>query len=116
MLSHRLDRGVLVLTVLEDPGIGGRAELAAGITAFVRLHQPAPVHVIIGDRAAAPATVSAVLRAHRQCEELGVTMSAATRDPAVRRLLEAGAVSGEARFAVRPRIGTAISTGDEAAA
>lgn len=39
MLSHRLDHGVLVLTVQEDPGIGGRAELAADIVAFVQAHR-----------------------------------------------------------------------------
>lgn len=116
MLSHRLDRGVLVLTVQEDPGIGGRAELVAGITAFVRVYRPAPVLVIIDDRAATPATVSAVLRAHRQCEELGVPMSAATRDAAVRRLLEANAVSGRSRLVVHPHLDTAVSAADEAAA
>ncbi|MFI2780418.1 hypothetical protein [Streptomyces sp. ALB3] len=116
MLSHRLDRGVLVLTVQEDPGIGGRAELAAGITAFVRAYQPAPVLVVIGDPAATPATASAVLRAHRQCEELGVPMSVATPSTPVRRLLEANAASGGARLVVHPHVDMAISAAYEAAA
>ncbi|MFC9945655.1 hypothetical protein [Streptomyces pratensis] len=116
MLSHRLDRGVLVLTVHEDPGIDGRAELAAGMTSYMRDYQPARVLVIIDDPAATPATASAVLRAHRQCDELGVLMSAATRSAPVRRLLEANAASGGARLVVHPHIDVAMSAAYEAAA
>ncbi|MFH8755713.1 hypothetical protein [Streptomyces atroolivaceus] len=110
MLSHRVDHGVLVLTVQEDPGIGGRAELTSGITAFVRAYQPAPVLVVIEEPAATPATASAVLRAHRHCDELGVLMSVATHSAPVRRLLEANACSGGTRLVVHPCIDTAVGS------
>ncbi|MFC8225253.1 hypothetical protein [Streptomyces sp. NPDC057287] len=116
MLSHRLERGVLVLTVQEDPGIGGRAELASEIVAFMRAHRPAPVLVVIDEPAATPATASAVLRAHRQCGTWGVLMSAATHSAPVRRLLEASADSGGARLVVHPRVDVAISAAFKAAA
>ncbi|MFB8025438.1 hypothetical protein ACFQ6U_34985 [Streptomyces sp. NPDC056465] len=117
MLSHRLDRGVLVLTVMEDPGIGGRAELAAEIVAFVHRHRPGPVLVVIEEPAATPATASAVLRAHRQCGTWGVLMSAATHSAPVRRLLEASAAdAGGARLVVHPGVDAAISAAYEEAA
>ncbi|MEU9360422.1 hypothetical protein AB0D35_20190 [Streptomyces sp. NPDC048301] len=109
MLSHRFERGVLVLTVREDPGIGGRAELSSEIVAFLQAHRPSPVLVVIEEAAATPATASAVLRAHRQCGAWGVLMSVATASSAVRRLLEASADVGGARLAVHQSLDSAFN-------
>ncbi|WP_329042824.1 hypothetical protein OHT61_31275 [Streptomyces sp. NBC_00178] len=116
MLSHRREHDVLVLTVHEDPGISGRAELADTIMDFVRAFQPAPVLLVIDDAAATPATASAVLRAHRLCADLDVLFSAATHNASVRRLLEDNAGSRGAALVVHPRVDVAIDTAYSAAA
>ncbi|WP_327111271.1 hypothetical protein OG206_01360 [Streptomyces sp. NBC_01341] len=110
MLSHRREHDVLVLTVHEDPGIGGRAELAENITDFVRAFQPAPVVVVTDDAAATPATASAVLRAHRRCGDLNVLFSAVTHSASVRRLLEDNADSRGPGLVVHGRADVAVDT------
>ncbi|MEU0134520.1 hypothetical protein ABZ172_10860 [Streptomyces sp. NPDC006296] len=89
MLRHRFDHDVLVITVVDDPGVTGRAGLAADIMDLVQVHRHAPVLLVVDGAAATPATVSAVLRVHRQCGDLETPLSVATRDAATRRLLEA---------------------------
>ncbi|KQZ19986.1 MULTISPECIES: hypothetical protein [Streptomyces] len=116
MLSHRREHDVLVLTVREDPGINGRAELATRIMDFTQAYQPSPVLVVINDGAASPATASAVLRAHRQCSDLNVLFSVATHDAPVRRLLEDNADSRGARLVVHPRVDVALESAYAAAA
>ncbi|MFE7753291.1 hypothetical protein [Streptomyces sp. NPDC057428] len=107
MLSHRRENDVLVLTVHEDPGIGGRAALATAIEDFVRAFQPSPVLIVIDDAAATPATASAVLRARRRCGDLDVLFSASTHNASIRRLLEDNADSLGPGPVVHPRIDVA---------
>jgi hypothetical protein len=116
MLSYRLEHEVLVITVEEDPGIGGRAALASRITDLVDAHRPSPVVVVIGERAAGSAAVSAVLRAHQFCGRLGVLMSVVTHSAPLRRLLAADADSRGLRLVVHARMDTAISSSFAAAA
>ncbi|UYQ60231.1 hypothetical protein [Streptomyces peucetius] len=116
MLSHALDRGVLVVTVHQDPGISRRAELATRISSLVHAHKPAPVVIVLEDHAATNAAVSAVLRAHRLCSHLDTLMSVATHSAPARRLLEANADAGSHRLVVHSRIDIAISAANTAAA
>lgn len=115
MLSHTLEREVLVITVDHDPGIDGRAALAAHLTDLVDAHQPAPVVVVLTDRAGG-AAVSAVLRAHQRCGRLGVLMSVVAHSAPVRRLLEDNADTSGPRLVVHARVDTAITTAFTAAA
>ncbi|MGM0357253.1 hypothetical protein [Streptomyces sp. ECR3] len=115
MLSHALERGVLVLTVHRDPGPTGRAALAAEIGNLVHAYRPRPVVVVLEEPAAGPATVGAVLRAHRLCSGLGVLMSASAHSAPARRLLEEGADTGGCRLVVHARRDTAIAAAFAAA-
>ncbi|WP_256332937.1 hypothetical protein [Streptomyces sp. 2131.1] len=108
MLSHAFNEGVLVCTVQEDPRIQRRAELANLILDLARVHQPAPVVVVIDDAAATPATASAILRARSQCTELGVVLSVASHSAPLRRLLQDGEDPTLTRLVIHTRIDTAI--------
>lgn len=116
MLSYRLEHEVLVITVEQDPGIGGRAGLASRITDLVDAHRPSPVVVVIDDRAAGSAAASAVLRAHRFCARLGILMSVVTHSAPLRRLLEADGSTRGHRLVVHARTDTAIAGSFAAAA
>ncbi|MFF5255938.1 hypothetical protein ACFY4K_28365 [Streptomyces leeuwenhoekii] len=116
MLSHALERGVLVITVPSDPGIDGRALLLEKIDDLVRAHRPAPVVIVLDEPAAQGAAVSVVLRAHRLCGRLGVPLSVATQSAPARRLLEAGADTGGTRLVVHARADTAVTAAAFAAA
>jgi hypothetical protein len=116
MLSHVLERGVLVVTVHQDPGVTRRTELATRICSLMQAYRPAPVVIILADVAATSASVSAVLRSHRLCGRLGTLMSVATHSAPARRLLEANADSGSPRLVIHSRIDIAISTATTAAA
>ncbi|MBQ1097579.1 hypothetical protein KBY55_16135 [Streptomyces sp. b94] len=116
MLSHTLEHGVLVITVGQDPGIDGRATLTTRITNLVDAHQPTPVVIVLTERAAGPASVSAVLRAHQWCRRLGVLICVVTHSAPVRRLLENNSGSSGPRLVVHARVDTAITTAFTAAA
>ncbi|MFD7392035.1 hypothetical protein ACFV46_26595 [Streptomyces sp. NPDC059852] len=94
MLSHTVERGVLVITVLEDPGIGGRAALLTQIS----------------EPAATEAAVSVVLRVHRLCSHLDLVTFVATHSAPARRLLDANADTHGIRMVIHARAHTAIET------
>ncbi|MGC0337882.1 hypothetical protein [Streptomyces sp. SLBN-8D4] len=110
MLSHSLEQGVLVITVHDDPGIGGRAALLAEISSLVHAHKPTPVVLVLDEPASSGAAVSAVLRAHRMCSVLGVFMSVATHSFPARRLLEVNADTTGIRLVIHAGAETAVST------
>ncbi|MFF0854555.1 hypothetical protein ACFYVM_26420 [Streptomyces sp. NPDC003280] len=109
-VSHSLDRGVLVVTVHDDPGTGGRTALHERIGALVEGHRPVSLVVVLGDDAEADAAVGAVLRSHRLCSRLGLVMSVAAHSAPVRRLLEANADPDGTRLVIHARADTAIAT------
>lgn len=110
MLSHTIEQGVLVITVLRDPGISGRAPVSETISDLVHAHRPGPVVLVLDEAAAGPAAVSTVLRAHRMCSHLGILMSIATHSAAARRLLETHPYTGGHRPLVHARTDTAVTT------
>lgn len=116
MLSHTIEHGVLVITVDQDPGISGRARVSETVSDLVHAHRPAPVVIVLDDRAAGTAAVSAVLRAHRMCSHLGILMSIATHSAPARRLLEANACTDGTRPVIHARKDIAIVTALDAAA
>lgn len=115
LLSHSLDRGVLVVTVHRDPGVGGRAELLTRITGLVEAYRPAPLVVVLGEPATR-AAVGVLLRVHRLCSRLGVLMSVATHSAPTRRALEAEADPAGTRLVVHARTDTAVAAAYAAAA
>ncbi|MEU9570997.1 hypothetical protein AB0D62_14075 [Streptomyces massasporeus] len=116
MLSHSLDHGVIVVTVHEDPGVGGRATLVEKISDLVQAYRPAPVVIVLDEPAARGPVVSAVLRVHRLCGGLGTLLSVATHSAPTRRALEADADTGGTRLVVHARVDTAVSAAFAAAA
>ncbi|MEU1889592.1 hypothetical protein [Streptomyces pristinaespiralis] len=84
------------------------------ISSIVHAHNPAPVVIVLDDEAATSASVSAVLRAHGLCCDLGTLMSVAHSAPA-RRLLEANADTSRPHLVIHARIDIAISAACAAA-
>ncbi|MFD9461251.1 hypothetical protein [Streptomyces sp. NPDC060027] len=109
MLTHALERGVLILTLDDDPSPKGRDVLATYISDLVHVHAPTPVVIVLGGEATAT-VISAVLRAHRLCSELGVLMSVATLSAAVRRSLETQTAADGPRLVIHARADIAIAT------
>uniref|UniRef100_UPI0031D84EDC hypothetical protein n=1 Tax=Streptomyces hawaiiensis TaxID=67305 RepID=UPI0031D84EDC len=109
MLSHSFDRGVLVITVHRDPGIGGRATLLTRIGDLVQAYRPAPVVIVLDEPAARSAVVSVVLRVHHLCSRLCRLMSVATHSAPVRRALEADADTCGTRLVIHARADTAVA-------
>ncbi|MER7481647.1 hypothetical protein ABTX60_29130 [Streptomyces sp. NPDC126510] len=109
MLSHSLDHGVLVITVHQDPGIGGRATLLTRISDLVQAYRPAPVVIVLDEPAARSAVVSVVLRVHHLCSRTGTLMSVATHSAPVRRTLETDADTAGTRLVVHARADTAVA-------
>lgn len=116
LLSHSLDRGVLVITIHQDPGVGGRAALLTKISDLVQAFRPAPVVVLLDEPAAQDAVVSVVLRVHRLCSRLGTLMSVATHSAPTRRALEADADTVGTRLVVHAHADTAVAAAFAAAA
>ncbi|MET8454655.1 hypothetical protein [Streptomyces sp. NPDC005209] len=110
MIRHSVEHGVLVITVHDDPGIGGRATLLTQISDLVLGHQPASLVIILNEPAATDAAVNVVLRAHRLCNRLGLVMSVTTHSAPVRRSLEANADTNGTRLVIYARADTAIAT------
>ncbi|MEU9671155.1 hypothetical protein AB0J81_29310 [Streptomyces bobili] len=111
MMSHVLDQDVLVITVHDDPGIGGRAALLAEISDLIEVLLPSSVVIVLDEAATTEATVGVILRAHRLCDRLGLVMSVATHSAPARRLLdEANAETGGIRLIIHARADIAIAT------
>lgn len=110
LLTHAREQGVLVMSVHHDPGVDGRAALLTEITDLVHACKPAPVVIILEDRAATGAALSVVLRAHQLCSGLGIMMSVATHSAMARRMLQTSAEAGGIRLVVHARADTAITT------
>ncbi|MEU7423114.1 hypothetical protein [Streptomyces sp. NPDC040750] len=110
MLSHVFERGVLVVTVHEDPGISGRALLLTRISELVEAHRQAHVVVVLDEPAAVATTVSVVLRVHHLCRDLGVLLHVATGSAAARRVLEANADTHGDPLGVHADVDTAVAS------
>ncbi|MET7439401.1 hypothetical protein [Streptomyces sp. NPDC005568] len=71
MLSHTIERGVLMITPDAATDTGERTALAAHISDLVHTYQPFPVVIVLEGPATGSATVDAVVEAHRACAHLG---------------------------------------------
>lgn len=116
MVSHAFEEGVLVVTLHSATDVGRRSALSQEISDLVHAYRPSPVVVVLEEPATGGVTVSAVLKAHRMCNDLGVLMSVATHSAPARRLLEANADTVGTRLVVHARTDTAILSALSAAA
>ncbi|MEU8951040.1 hypothetical protein [Streptomyces sp. NPDC048489] len=107
MLTHSLERGVLVLKLDDNPSAGDRDSLARYICDLINAHSPAPVVIIIG-RAASQLVVAAVIEAHRMSSKLKVLVGVATSNASIRRALEAANDFFRPRIVVHARTDVAM--------
>ncbi|MGW7265204.1 hypothetical protein [Streptomyces sp. NPDC054842] len=116
LLSHTIERGVLLITPGAATDTEEKAALAAHISDLVHTYQPFPVVIVLEGPAAAGATVDAVVEAHQACAHLGVLVSVTADNAPARRRLEAGADPEGARLVVHARVDTAVAAAYAAAA
>lgn len=76
VISHTLRDGVLRVTLLRDLDVTTRAAAALEIEALVASNRPGQVLVELPTPTPSPATLSALARAHRMCESMGIPLSA----------------------------------------
>ncbi|WP_326782125.1 hypothetical protein OG481_28510 [Streptomyces longwoodensis] len=110
MLSHTLDRDVLVLTVHDDADVGGRGALYTRISGLVEGCRPSAVVIVLDAQTALGATAGVVLRVQRLCCRLGILLSVAAASAPVRRLLEANAEACGIHLVIHARTDTAVAT------
>ncbi|MFC8966100.1 hypothetical protein [Streptomyces sp. NPDC057094] len=108
MVTYALQRGVLVLTLDDDPGTRVQ-ELPGRINDLVRAHDPRPVVIILCGHATDP-VITAVQHAHRMCSELGLLISVVTHSAGARRALDAQPFNTGTRLVIHARTDTAIAT------
>ncbi|MGW3018605.1 hypothetical protein [Streptomyces longwoodensis] len=110
MLSHTLDRDVLVLTLHDDADAGGRGTLYPRISGLVEACRPSAVVIVLDARTALHATIGVILRVQRLCRRLGILLSVAAASAPVRRLLEANAEAHHVHLVIHARADTAVAT------
>jgi hypothetical protein len=116
LLSHTIERGVLMITPNAATDTGERTALAAHISDLVHTYQPFPVVIVLEGPATGSATVDAVVEAHRACAHLGVLVSVASHSAPARRRLEAAAEPEGTPLVVHARVDTAVAAAYAAAA
>ncbi|MER5882103.1 hypothetical protein ABT119_40030 [Streptomyces sp. NPDC001910] len=115
MLSHRIESGVLVLSIQDDLGAESQDALAALISDLIHVHESVPVVIVLG-AAATASVIDAVVRAHRMCRSLSVVVSVATPCASARRRLRAAGTAQGGRMVVHARTDIAITTAFSTAA
>ncbi|MFH8724713.1 hypothetical protein [Streptomyces termitum] len=76
LLTHRTDGDTLVVELRQELDVTTRAAAALRIEALVAAHRPARVVLLLPSERPAPATLSALARARRMCDSLGVPLTA----------------------------------------
>ncbi|MFE2536885.1 hypothetical protein [Streptomyces sp. NPDC059371] len=114
MLSHRLENGVLVLTVEDASGLREQ-NLAALISDLVHVHDPTPAVIVLGT-VVPDEVIGAVVEAYRRCRQSDVLISVATPSAPTRRALQAQADAAGGGLVVHARVDTAVRTADATAA
>ncbi|MFD0428300.1 hypothetical protein ACFQ60_09795 [Streptomyces zhihengii] len=101
VLTHTLDRGVLLVSLDGDVRISERAALSQQFTDLVRMYLPRAVVMEIGASVVSAAALSTVLRAQRLCDQAGAARGGGRRPGHPR---PAGGRDGRPRTAgARPR-------------
>ncbi|MEU2392596.1 hypothetical protein [Streptomyces sp. NPDC007369] len=76
VISHHIAEDTLHVEIPRELDVTNRAAAALRIEALVHAHQPGQVTVHLPTDAPSPMTLSALARAHRMCQSLGITFTA----------------------------------------
>ncbi|MBZ9599699.1 MULTISPECIES: hypothetical protein [Streptomyces] len=76
VISHHLADGTLHVRILHELHVTDRAAAALQIESLVHAHRPAQVTVELPSRSPSPMTFSALARARRMCQSLGIPLTA----------------------------------------
>ncbi|MFC9583428.1 hypothetical protein ACFVJ8_11455 [Streptomyces yangpuensis] len=76
VISHHLADGTLQVRILHELHVTDRAAAALQIESLVHAHRPAHVTVELPSRSPSPMTFSALARARRMCQSLGIPLTA----------------------------------------
>ncbi|MFB8267633.1 hypothetical protein ACFC96_13630 [Streptomyces sp. NPDC055955] len=116
--SHSVDGDTLRVTLHHGVDVNTRAAATGEIEALVHAHRPRRVSVQVPAGEPTPVTLSVVVRAHRMCKGLDISLSLTGASSAAQRLFTANTprgppgqqVSSTGGVRVRPRSGT-LGTG-----
>ncbi|WP_063782133.1 MULTISPECIES: hypothetical protein [unclassified Streptomyces] len=72
VISHHISDGTLHVRILHELDVTDRAAAALQIESLVHAHRPERVTVELPSRSPSPMTFSALARAQRMCQSLGV--------------------------------------------
>ncbi|MFF5447232.1 hypothetical protein [Streptomyces sp. NPDC012888] len=75
MITHQITDGTLRVRIVRDLDVTNRAAAALQIEALVHAHRPRHVAVELPTQDPSPMTFSALARAQRMCQSLGVTLA-----------------------------------------
>ncbi|MEU5217036.1 hypothetical protein AB0G79_12685 [Streptomyces sp. NPDC020807] len=92
LISHTVRHEVLYVTLHRDLDVTNRAAAALQIQALVQDHRPARVVIAVPAADPAPATLSALARAHRMCASLGIPLALTGASTRTHRLLDVNTV------------------------
>ncbi|MEU4353093.1 hypothetical protein [Streptomyces virginiae] len=76
VISHHIADGTLHVRILHELSVTDRAAAALEIESLVHAHRPERVTVELPSRSPSPMTFSALARAQRMCQSLGVPLTA----------------------------------------
>ncbi|MER7730246.1 hypothetical protein ABTX80_05125 [Streptomyces erythrochromogenes] len=76
VISHHIAEGTLHVRILHELHVTDRAAAALQIESLVHVHRPAQVTVELPSRSPSPMTLSALARARRMCQSLGIPLTA----------------------------------------
>ncbi|MET9378650.1 hypothetical protein ABZX98_31700 [Streptomyces sp. NPDC002992] len=76
LISHTMQDDALRVKLLRDLDVTTRAAAALAIEALVFAHRPSRVLVELATPTPSPASLSAIARARRMCQSLGIPIAA----------------------------------------
>ncbi|MET9468445.1 hypothetical protein ABZY44_27390 [Streptomyces sp. NPDC006544] len=76
LVSHHLTDDTLHVKIPHELDVTNRAAAALRIEALVHAHRPSRVTIELPGRAPSPMTLSALARASRMCQSLGIPLTA----------------------------------------
>ncbi|MFF3674383.1 hypothetical protein ACFYYS_10390 [Streptomyces sp. NPDC002120] len=76
VISHRIAEDTLHVRILQELDVTNRSAAALQIESLVHAHRPSRVTVELPTDAPSPMTFSALARAQRMCQSLGIPLTA----------------------------------------
>jgi len=89
LISHSVDGETLHVRLHHNVDVTTRAAAAVEIEALIHAHRPRRVTVQVAAGEPTPATLSVVVRAHRLCKNLDISLSLTGATTAAQRLFTA---------------------------